>query len=262
MIARRDAAGIGDAAEHELLAHYGLTRADLVGQGTEAKVYALDGDRVLKVYAGQDQRAALETLADFYGRLDAGALPYLLPRIHEIHPHGDLLAVVERRIDGVPMEEFVSADDPDLEELYLRTVVALAQVRITPPLGRFMLLEPAGGTTDQAEDWHGLLTSLIIRKLPAVLPILRQDVPEIDARVGSLLVEFAQSYVGPVRVIHGDLYPGNILMGCQVPFRSSPQVPAWSACAGPPDGGSSAGAYDASVPGGSKIPDVPVRPPT
>src|SRR5258708_1128286 len=160
MISRRDAAGIGNAAEHELLAHYGLTPADLIGQGTEAKVYALDGDRVLKVYAGQDQRAALETLADFYGRLDAGALPYLLPRIHEVEWGGDVVGVVGRGIDGVPMEEFVSPDDPDLEELYLRTVAALAQVRITPPLSRLMLLEPAGGTTDQARDWHGFLTSL------------------------------------------------------------------------------------------------------
>src|SRR5882672_6823585 len=109
MISRRDATGIDTEAEAKVLAVYGLTPADLIGQGTEAKVYSLDSERVLKLYADADQRTALETLQDFYGRLSRDVVPFLLPSIHSIETHDNLLAVIERRIDGDPMENFVTA---------------------------------------------------------------------------------------------------------------------------------------------------------
>lgn len=181
------------------------------GTGTEAKVYALDENRVLKIYAEPDRRTALETLRDFYDRLESSTLNYALPRIHDIHSHGDLLAVVERRIDGVPMQEYVTADAADIEELYLAAASALGTVTLDPPLGHHLLLASEDDAVEP-ENWHAFPIALITRKLPAVLSPLREDIPDIDNRVSALLAAFATAYDGPVGVIHGDLYPGNILM--------------------------------------------------
>ena len=209
MISRRDVAGIDAEAEAKLLAAHGLTAADLIGQGTEAKVYGLDPERVLKVYADPGQRTTLKTLQDFYGRLTTEVVPFALPSIESVETHGELLVVIERRINGVPMENFVTADGRDLEKLYVNTVKALSEVRIEPPLERHMLLAPKAGPI---EDWNGFLGDLIIDKLPAVLPPLRVDVPGINQTVKRLIARLEAPYRGPVGIIHGDLYPGNILM--------------------------------------------------
>ncbi|HEV3156926.1 MAG TPA: aminoglycoside phosphotransferase family protein [Candidatus Baltobacteraceae bacterium] len=212
MFSRRDVFEIEVNAERELLTSYGLALTDLIGQGMEARVYALDEKRVLKVCAGPGQRANLETLQDFYRRLDGRNLPYELPEIYAVDPHGDLLAVIERRINGIPMAEFPASDMGHFEDIYLATVITLARAKIHQPFGRFLLLETPASVITPADDWHAFLRSLILRKLSALLPALRRDVPLIESRANALLAAFSSPYEGPVGVIHGDFCRGNVLM--------------------------------------------------
>jgi len=213
MITRRDVTSIQTDAQNAALAAHGLTDQDFIAAGTEARVYALDDTHVLKLYAGHDQLPALQTLRDFYDRLRPGALPYTLPKIHDIQTHEGLVVVTERRIHGQPMEDHLTADDPDLETLYLNTVAALARVTLDRRLGRRQLLtEPGAPAASEPEDWNAFLTHLIRAKLPAVLPLLRQDIEHADQRAEALLHSLSAPYRGPEGVIHGDLFPGNILM--------------------------------------------------
>jgi hypothetical protein len=82
MITRRDVNQIDPLTEREVLARRGLTTGDLLGQGTEARVYAVDSATVLKVYADPEQRVHLDALQDFYLRLQVGPLPFELPLIN------------------------------------------------------------------------------------------------------------------------------------------------------------------------------------
>lgn len=212
MIYRRNAEDIHPIAEAKVLSAYGINTADMIGQGTEAKVYGLDETQVLKLYADVGQRETLETLQDFYRRLQAHAVPFLLPSIHSIETHSDLLAVTERRIDGEPMENYVTADSRDIEDLYVDAVLALQTVEIIPPLNRHMLLAQDHTGAETKEDWNAFLGDLILDKLPAVLTPLLRDVPDIRRTTKRLIARLENTYEGPVGVIHGDLYPGNILM--------------------------------------------------
>jgi len=213
MINRRDVTGIQTDARNAVLAAHGLTEEDFIAAGTEARVYALGDTSVLKLYAGLDQLPALEILRDFYDRLQPGSLPYDLPKIHNIRTHDDLVIVTEHRIHGQPMENHSTADTHDLENLYLDTVTALAHVTLDRPLGRRQLLtQSATPATQDPDDWNAFLAHLIRAKLPTVLPLLRQDIEHADHRTEVLLSHLSTPYRGPEGVIHGDLYPGNILM--------------------------------------------------
>ncbi|RMI28448.1 aminoglycoside phosphotransferase family protein [Nocardia stercoris] len=211
MINRRDSRDIPAEAEREVLSTYSLRDTDLLGSGTESKTYILDDKHVLKIYADPGQRAALEILQDFYDRLGHPDATWVLPHIDSITEHGELLAVVERRIPGQPMEHYCLTTGPEIEQLYLETVRDLGRTTITPPLDRRLLLpspaEPPAGT-----DWHGFLTRTLESKLPPLLPVLQESVSGFEARAGGLLRHFALPYTGFETVIHGDLYPGNILM--------------------------------------------------
>jgi hypothetical protein len=209
VIRRRDVTQIDPQAEQKVLAKRGLTDRALLGQGTEARVYAVDSATVLKIYADPQQRASLDALQDFYHRLQADELPFELPLIHEISEEGDLLVVVERRITGAPMAEYQENGLPGLEEVYLDTVVNLSTVRVDPPLGRIMLLS---NDSEGVSDWNSFITALIDKKLPDVRSYLTIDVPDFESRVSLLRQKFSEPYRGETRLIHGDLFPGNILM--------------------------------------------------
>jgi len=213
VINRRDASTIPAGAEHKLLATYGLSDTKPMAVGTEAVVYALGDDRVLKVYADPTQRDVLDTLREFHDRLDTSGVPWTVPRIHSITRHGELLAVVEDRVPGTTMDTHaLGAEDPELEQLYLQTARQIGTLKVDPPLRRRRLL-PAPGTTPGGDsDWNAFITSLVAGKLLTVAPILRGDIPDIDTRAEQLLDRFTGLYDGPESVVHGDFYPGNILM--------------------------------------------------
>ncbi|MCX4444922.1 hypothetical protein [Streptomyces sp. NBC_01789] len=149
---RRDIREITDQAEHELLRAHRIGPADLIVTGTEAKVYRLDTDQVLKVYAGPDgtQAAQLQTLRTFYDRLDRDQVPYALPEIHSVEQHGPLLATREALLPGRPMGETCDlTTPPQAETLYLDGVTALAVLLSAGNEGHRMLL--AGPGTPRAE---------------------------------------------------------------------------------------------------------------
>jgi serine/threonine protein kinase len=172
-------------------------------------VYAVDAGTVLKVYADPAQLGSLEVLRDFYARLRADDLSFELPLIHEITQEHDLLVVTERRINGTPMTEAQDKGVSGIEDIYLDTAILLNTVRVEPPLDRFMLLSHE---YDGAADWHTFITAMIEKKLPDVSAHLSADVANFEHRAGLLLSRFAEPYRGEIRLIHGDIFPGNILM--------------------------------------------------
>ncbi|NNH76040.1 aminoglycoside phosphotransferase family protein [Nocardia uniformis] len=208
-----DATTISTDSERELLRHYGLTGIQPLGVGTEAHVYALETDRVLKIYADRGQLEVFDTLRDFHDRLDTSAVPWTVPRIHDIARHGDLIAVVEDRVAGTTMDSHATgADDEPLEQLYLQTVQQMSKLMVNPPLGRRLLLPAPGSTGTRGNDWNEFITNTVSEKLRIVAPLLRRDIDDIDTRADCLLGRFSDRYDGPDAVVHGDLYPGNILM--------------------------------------------------
>ncbi|MEW2131953.1 aminoglycoside phosphotransferase family protein [Streptomyces sp. NPDC005435] len=212
MIHRRDVDYITAEAETELLSAHGLDHSRLIATGTEAKVYGLGPRRVLKVYADPDgtQRARLETLRGFYDRLDRGAVPYALPRIHAVEPHGPLLAALETRLPGRPMGEACDLTASRSKDVYLDAVHALGALSAPAGSGHRMLLTAPGEPS--APDWHRFLDRLLTDKLPSVADTLAEDIPNFPTLVDDLRAALANPYAGPEAVIHGDLYPDNILM--------------------------------------------------
>ncbi|MEV0530842.1 aminoglycoside phosphotransferase family protein [Kitasatospora sp. NPDC050463] len=210
MVNRRNVSSIAANAETELIAAYGANPEDLIAVGTEARVYALGDDQVLKIYADPGQRGSLEAIADLYQRFDRASVSCALPEIRTIDQHGSLLAVTETRLPGIPMSSALDLTDPATERTYLTAVQDFTGLRLTAPLGRRMLLDPA--PTHQDEDWNAFLGRLLDHKLPQVFADLRCDVPAVDSIIDRLIARLARPYAGPESVIHGDLYPDNMLV--------------------------------------------------
>src|SRR5215831_14269119 len=75
-----------DPANARVLTTFALTPSALIGQGGEACVYALDGERVLRVHRPGPNETIVERRARLLEELarEASTLPFALPRVLEI----------------------------------------------------------------------------------------------------------------------------------------------------------------------------------
>ena len=177
----------------------------------EATVYARDDATVLKVYRQPPALPNLHVLQQFYDLLDGEDVPFALPRIFAVEDHGDAIATVERRFTGVPMTERISASNAaSFYERYLDAAFAVGRVRLRAPLGRLKLFDPGGIST--SDDWHTFLRRFVDQAAARSAPFLRRDVGDWDGKRGALNARLAAPYDGPMALIHGDVFPGNILM--------------------------------------------------
>ncbi|MEW2128553.1 hypothetical protein AB0891_33125 [Streptomyces sp. NPDC007259] len=202
---RRDIREITDQAEHELLRAHRIGPADLIVTGTEAKVYRLDTDQVLKVYAGPDgtQAAQLQTLRTFYDRLDRDQVPYALPEIHSVEQHGPLLATREALLPGRPMGETCDLTTPPGRNPLPRwghrpRRAALCRQRGPPHApGR-----PRNSTRRARLGWYAFPRRLLGTRLDAVHDTLNADVSRLDTIVKDLHTLLGGQYTGEPRHLH------------------------------------------------------------
>lgn len=205
-----------DSPQAQLLQKYNLSPDAWLGRGMEAEVYALDANRVLKLYPGTTSLSHLETLRRFYESLDRHQLPYELPYIYDVIAEGDTIITAERRLTGARLEDRLPGlDARQLEQVmerYLTAVCALSAVQASPSVERYLLFDSEGISQRADGDWHHFLERYLALKLAQLMPYLSRDVNGFATKIGQLQTILSQPYDGELCLIHGDFYPGNLLV--------------------------------------------------
>jgi len=205
-----------DAARNYILQKYHVAPEAWLSSGMEADVYAYRPDAVLKLYAGTARCADLLILQDFYNGLDRQLLPYALPRIHTVAQEGSFLITIEQRLSGSRLSVVLptrTADQLDvIMQRYLTAGLAVAQIQAPPACDRYKLFDPDHLSYRTNGDWHRFLIRYLTHKLAQVRPYLSRDVPQFATKVAQLRTVLDQPYRGDYRLIHGDFFPGNLLI--------------------------------------------------
>jgi Ser/Thr protein kinase RdoA (MazF antagonist) len=199
-----------------ILQKFGLSPKELIRKGVEAEAYALGADAVLKLYSGTTNLAKLTTLQKFYASLEQSALSYSLPYIQTVAAEGDICISIERRLPGTPMLEslpMLTKKQMDrLMQIYLAAALELANIQIPSDFDRYKLYDVEGISRRANGDWHQFLTHYLAQKLSQVAYHLNKDVEDFAAKVKRLYSTLAQPYAGSYQLVHGDFFPGNILI--------------------------------------------------
>lgn len=214
-IERANAAGIGEDERQLALNHYDLNIRSALGKGTEAEVYALSEDSVLKLYADTSRRGKLEILKQFYEGLDDSALSVRVPRIYSIEAVENLLCVIERRFHGAPLDSLVGkASNQNLSTLraeYLRGVSDLAKLSVSYNPRTFLLFDESGKSDIQTGNFHHFIRRMALEKAERNKGALSATVRNLSRKLETLGSLLEEQYVDRLCVIHGDYFPGNIM---------------------------------------------------
>lgn len=200
-----------------LLQKYQLTAADYLGRGMEALVYRAGPTEVLKVYRQPIDLAYLQRLQRLYAAIDRRNLSFALPEITHIAAEDAYVVVRERFLAGRTLQSVLpTLSPPQLSEVmahYFATVMQLAYITGGIDTTRCLQLSNPtwqAGLTDWHAFWRARLHDALTQS--GAQPFLARDVPQWDALVYHLQAQIQAPYTGAYGLVHGDFYPGNVLV--------------------------------------------------
>ena len=196
-----------------VLRHFSLSQDDLLGFGGESRVYALDDERVLRVYERGADRGYVDRLREFYESLRSGDLPFEIPVVIEIAAHGSLLYALEARIKGSRMSDFLrTATGEERRRSLVSYVETSNRVQELPfesdDFGELFLPESM-----RRPAWTEYLLARARDSVSRADAELARDVPDLSDIVASWERDLALvSDVRTPRLVHGDYFPGNVMV--------------------------------------------------
>jgi Ser/Thr protein kinase RdoA (MazF antagonist) len=202
----------------DVMSHFGVTETQLLGSGGEARVFALDAQRVLRVHhRGSSASTVGERLALLLeiGR-DAGRVPFAIPRVLEHATVCTRIITIEARLPGEPLSRLLetetgAARDALIVEL-LEASSRVRELRVARPwFGDLCESEPV-----RMPSWSAYLERRAVQSLSAA----GQSFAGVDAKaLASGLTHSSHSSeecssepnaIAPC-LVHLDLFGGNVL---------------------------------------------------
>lgn len=191
-------------AEAAILARFGLTSAALIGSGGEARVFAMDASRVLRIFGGRTNLDVIELV----NSLCDTEMGVLTPQVlDQGHLDGQDFTI-DVRIPGTSLSAWLASSPPedDRRRVLLDHLDVAGRLRLLPnPDQGFRCLfgDPAPSLVEllQAQANVGLNHSQ---------GLLHAALPDLDQRIVQLFAELEQRTVEP-RFVHADYFPGNVM---------------------------------------------------
>jgi putative membrane protein len=197
--------------EAELLAAYGVGRDQLLGSGGESEVFAIDHDRVLRLYRGRHEapRQTAVQLQALYQSWSGSDIGLELPLIIELGELNGRFFTVDRRFSGRNFSGWLQYADMKQRRAALVTLLDASErlQHLRSPVPGFARL-----IGDGAPQQYGTLVELLSHMLSGPTQSsrdqLERDVPHVAEVWNQLHAALAQRSVSPA-VVHGDVCPPN-----------------------------------------------------
>ncbi|MGI6707124.1 MAG: aminoglycoside phosphotransferase family protein [Clostridia bacterium] len=200
----------------KILKKFSVAESSYLGEGMEARVYSYGENKVLKVYGGTTTERKQQTLKNFYDSIDSHGISYALPRIYSIYKEGNIIVTIEKRIDGKNMQDLLPGLDDDQLDGYMKEHLSasleLRSIKAPKDFPGYLLFDRYDLNGSRLKDWNAFLKQYLIRELPEVQDYLDANVLHFNRKMDILLEILSRDYHGDYSLIHGDFYPGNLLM--------------------------------------------------
>jgi putative membrane protein len=198
----------GEAA---LLAAFGTGRDQLLGSGGESEVFAIDHERVLRLYRNQHEapRRTATQLQALYQHWSGSDVGLELPLIIEVGERNGRFFTVDRRFSGRNFSGWLQHADIAQRRAALITFLDATErlQQLQSPVPGFARLI-GDGAPQQFSTLVELLSSMMSGPTQLSRDQLERDVPDVADVWNQLHTALAQRSVAPA-VVHGDVCPPN-----------------------------------------------------
>lgn len=192
----------------QILKRHGLSEADFLGEGIEARVYALGTNKVLRIV----QRAELSSLtarSELCVEVAAYDFPFVTPAVLSIEELDGSYYTIEARFGGVSMRLFlIDANQADRNKVWKNYLDAVTEVssieKPDEPFGEVIARNPT-----RASTWCDYLLKRVDAETRASR-YLAEDLPDAERRILALVERIREIPPCERRLVHGDIYPNNV----------------------------------------------------
>ncbi|OAS87797.1 MULTISPECIES: aminoglycoside phosphotransferase family protein [Metabacillus] len=200
----------------KVLRKYKINDGHFLGRGMEAEVYSYGKDKVFKLYNHMSSFKKQELLKRFYASIDSSAVSYAFPYVYDMYKEGDIVVTIEKRIQGGNMQRLLpklSFDEMTaIMESSLDAQLEMRSVKLSPKFEGYQLFHDDPNHAEEKKDWHGFLKQYLLKKQNEVEKFLSKDVVNYKEKLTVLHTLLSSEYQGDYTLIHGDYYPGNLLI--------------------------------------------------
>lgn len=187
-----------------ILSRFDVSPDDLLGEGGEARVYALDADRVLRVHREGTPEITVVRRRELLDELQlkAGSVNFDIPCVIDIEMCDDGIVTIEARLPGENMLDVLAGNVPDRKGLLRSYLTASKQISDLSP-GR---------------EWYGdLVRDEAIHTQSFMEYALARAYDSLHragvAFAGVRVVEIGDAMIeAPKALVHMDICPGNVLI--------------------------------------------------
>ncbi|WP_078554409.1 aminoglycoside phosphotransferase family protein [Bacillus alkalicellulosilyticus] len=203
-------------AKSILLDKFNVSKSDFLGSGMEAEVYVYDKNKVLKLYNDMSDSNKQKILKKFYSKINSISLSYELPYIYDTFEENGILVTIEKRIEGSNLQSMISEmnykEQNKMMENYINANLELKSVKVKSSLEGFTLFNDNQISLLKINCWFDLLKEIIFSKQKELEAYFKRDVVNYYSKVNQLVEMLSLGYEGEYSLIHGDFYPGNLLI--------------------------------------------------
>ncbi|RXZ01755.1 hypothetical protein DMO16_20065 [Fictibacillus sp. S7] len=210
-------------AKSAILDRFNITQSNFLGSGMEAGVYALSDHKVLKVYNHMSDLNKQWSLKEFYAGINSDGLGYELPYIYDVFLENGILVTTEKRIEGSNMRSLLSDmsfnEQSKMMKIYLKAHLDLQQIKGKSTIKGFVLFDGPGISSIKIDNWYDVLKEKIRQKTPELMRYFKRDIVEYERKLNDLMKILSKEYKGEYSLIHGDFFPGNLLINTSSQVR-------------------------------------------
>lgn len=193
-----------EAGLEKILAQLGITVDAFLGQGGEAFVFALDGQRIARIMRGGGSRTAVERrrlLLDELGQ-SADKVTFAIPKVLDTLDVEGTIVTVEERLAGRPLQQVLSE-----KRGQSRAALVRAYLDAAAQIGDLTLQRPwFGDLTEPGLHTRTFREYLVKRAQQS----LQKAGPEFE-KVEAALLASALPEPEQASFVHLDAFPGNML---------------------------------------------------
>jgi len=197
----------------DILQHFGIQPAALLGKGSESQVYALDLSRVLRVYPPGASLAAIQARQSFYIQLAARRPPFVIPTVLDGGVIGDHPYTIEQRLHGRDfarvLPRLTGRDRTRALHSYFDLAAQIGTIQYPDaPFGEMIL--PG---VIQRDTWPEFLWDRAQQTLRHSRGDVEHDVPQLDQLLGEFSTRLLSTLAIQTKsLVHGDYFPGNVFI--------------------------------------------------